>query len=80
MSKTPPVVVVSRVAEEGKKIEATKRKLHDHEHYQEAKHAKRRRTIQMIKPPRPPPATAPRIAHQSLRQETFEAGRGLKKS
>nr|CAB3480959.1 unnamed protein product [Digitaria exilis] len=71
--KTPPVVLVSRVAEEGKKIEATKRKLHDHERYQEAEYAKRRRTIQMIKPPRPPPATAPRIAHQSVRPRNCAA-------
>ncbi|OEL16790.1 hypothetical protein BAE44_0022190 [Dichanthelium oligosanthes] len=52
--KTPPVVV-SSVADEKTKMEATKRKLHDR--YQEIEDAKRRRTIQVIKPPRPPPAT-----------------------
>ncbi|RLM61667.1 hypothetical protein C2845_PM14G14430 [Panicum miliaceum] len=50
--KTPPTVVGS-AAEEEKKMEATKRKLH--ERYQEAGDAKRRRTIQVIEPPRPPP-------------------------
>ncbi|CAO2210916.1 unnamed protein product [Urochloa humidicola] len=48
--KTPPVVASGAAEEE--KMEATKRKLH--ERYQEAEDAKRRRTIQVIKPPRPP--------------------------
>ncbi|PUZ51452.1 hypothetical protein GQ55_6G188100 [Panicum hallii var. hallii] len=51
--KTPPAVVISSAAEEEEKMEATKRKLH--ERYQEAGDAKRRRTIQVIEPPRPPP-------------------------
>ncbi|CAO2206731.1 unnamed protein product [Urochloa humidicola] len=51
--KMPPPVVASSIAEEEKKMEATKRKLH--ERYQEVEDAKRRRTIQVIKPPRPPP-------------------------
>ncbi|OEL23546.1 hypothetical protein BAE44_0015435 [Dichanthelium oligosanthes] len=41
--KKPPSVVAS-VAEEDKKMEATKRKLH--KRYQEAEDAKRRRTVQ----------------------------------
>ncbi|CAL4998727.1 unnamed protein product [Urochloa decumbens] len=65
--KTPPLAVCS-VAEEEKKLQATKRKLH--ERYQEAEDAKRRRTIQVIKPPRPPPATTgqrQRNAHPGMR-------------
>uniref|UniRef100_K3YKY3 TFIIS N-terminal domain-containing protein n=1 Tax=Setaria italica TaxID=4555 RepID=K3YKY3_SETIT len=65
--KKTPLVIVSSTAEE-KKLEATKRKLH--ERYQEAEDAKRRRTIQVIKPPRPPPATTgqrQRIAHSGVR-------------
>ncbi|CAO2191416.1 unnamed protein product [Urochloa humidicola] len=67
MKKTPSVVA-SSVAEEEKKMEATKRKLQ--ERYQEAEDAKRRRTIQVIKPPRPPPVTTGqrlRNAHPGVR-------------
>ncbi|KAF8702032.1 hypothetical protein HU200_033373 [Digitaria exilis] len=49
--KTLPIVR-SSIAEEEKMI-ATKRKLE--ERYQEVEDAKRRRMVQMIKPPRPPP-------------------------
>ncbi|CAO2206730.1 unnamed protein product [Urochloa humidicola] len=52
--KTPPVAA-SSAAEEKKRLENAKRKLH--ERYQEAEDAKRRRTIQVIKPPRPPTGT-----------------------
>ncbi|CAL5002118.1 unnamed protein product [Urochloa decumbens] len=65
--KTPPVAVCS-VAEEEKKLQATKRKLQ--ERYQEAEDAKRRRTIQVIKPPRPPTGTTgqrQRNAHSGMR-------------
>ena len=62
--KTPPAVVRS-AAEEEKKMEATKRKLH--ERYQKAEDAKRQRTIQKIEPPGPPPGMKkgqmPRNAH-----------------
>ncbi|CAN6168667.1 unnamed protein product [Urochloa humidicola] len=58
--KTPPVAVVSSASEEKKKLEATKRKLQ--EKYQEAEDAKRRRTIQVIKAPRPPPGQRQRNA------------------
>jgi hypothetical protein len=64
--KKTPLIIRSRVAEE-KKLEATKRKLH--EQYQQAKDAKRRRTIQMIEPQRPPPVMTgqrQRIAHLHL--------------
>ncbi|CAL5061841.1 unnamed protein product [Urochloa decumbens] len=63
--KTPPVAVVSSAAEEKKKLEATKRKLH--ERYQEAEDAKRRRTIQVIKAPRPPPGQRQRNAGPASR-------------
>uniref|UniRef100_K3YLJ0 TFIIS N-terminal domain-containing protein n=1 Tax=Setaria italica TaxID=4555 RepID=K3YLJ0_SETIT len=65
--KKTPLVIVRSTAEE-KKLEVTKRKLH--ERYQEAEDAKRRRTIQVIKPPRPPPATTgqrQRIVHSGVR-------------
>ncbi|CAL5006255.1 unnamed protein product [Urochloa decumbens] len=52
--KKKPSVAVCNVAEE-EKLQATKRKLQ--ERYQEAEDAKRRRTIQVIKPPRPPTGT-----------------------
>ncbi|CAN6199666.1 unnamed protein product [Urochloa humidicola] len=51
LKKMPPVAVVRSAAEEKRKLEATKRKLQ--ERYQEAEDAKRRRTIQVIKAPRP---------------------------
>ncbi|CAL5083854.1 unnamed protein product [Urochloa decumbens] len=63
--KTPPFAVVSSAAEEKKKLEATKRKLH--ERYQEAEDAKRRRTIQVIKAPRPPPGQRQRNAGPASR-------------
>ncbi|OEL16788.1 hypothetical protein BAE44_0022188 [Dichanthelium oligosanthes] len=62
--KTPPVVV--SVADEKTKMEATKRKLHDR--YQEIEDAKRQRTIQVIKPPRPPPGQRQRNAHPAVRE------------
>ncbi|XP_025822411.1 probable mediator of RNA polymerase II transcription subunit 26c [Panicum hallii] len=51
-SNAKPSANMGAPAEE-EKMEATKRKLH--ERYQEAEDAKRRRTIQVIEPPRPPP-------------------------
>ncbi|CAL4998736.1 unnamed protein product [Urochloa decumbens] len=53
--KMMPPVVAGSVAEE-EKLEKTKRKLQ--ERYQEIEDAKRRRTIQVIKTPRPRPGTA----------------------
>ncbi|RLN35192.1 hypothetical protein C2845_PM03G11800 [Panicum miliaceum] len=61
--KTPPVVSCSVAVE--KKMEATKRKLH--ERYREAEDAKRRRTIQEIRPPRPPTGQRQRNAHPAVR-------------
>ena len=63
--KTLPAVV-SSVAELERKMETTKRKLH--ERYQEAENAKRQRKIQWIEPPRQPPpgmkkGQMPRNAH-----------------
>ncbi|CAN6273875.1 unnamed protein product [Urochloa humidicola] len=60
LKNAPPVAVVSSAAEEKKKLEATKRKLQ--ERYQEAEEAKRRRTIQVIKAPRPQPGQRQRNA------------------
>jgi hypothetical protein len=65
--KKTPLIISSRVAEE-KKLEATKRKLH--EQYQQAEDAKRRRTIQVMEPQRPPPVMTgqrQRIAHPGVR-------------
>ena len=59
--KMPPVVACSVAVE--KKMDATKRKLHE-ERYQEAEDAKRRRKIlQVIRPPRPPTGQKQRNAH-----------------
>ncbi|CAL5012460.1 unnamed protein product [Urochloa decumbens] len=68
LTKKKPSVAVCNVAEEEKKLQDTKRKLQ--ERYQEAEDAKRRRTIQVIKPPRPPTGTTgqrQRNAHPSMR-------------
>ncbi|RCV13809.1 hypothetical protein SETIT_2G376000v2 [Setaria italica] len=61
--KTPPVVI--SLATEERKMEATKRKLQ--ERYQEAEDAKRRRTIQVIKPPLEPSGQRQRNEHPALR-------------
>ncbi|CAN6176064.1 unnamed protein product [Urochloa humidicola] len=63
--KAPPVAVVSSAAEEKKKLEATKHKLQ--ERYQEVEDAKRRRTIQVIKAPRPLPGQRKRNAGPASR-------------
>ncbi|PVH65157.1 hypothetical protein PAHAL_2G434800 [Panicum hallii] len=57
---TPPVVACSVAVE--KNMEATKRKLHE-----EAEDAKRQRTIEVIRPPRPPTGQRQRNAHPAVR-------------
>jgi hypothetical protein len=74
---------MSSTAEE-KKLEETKRKLH--ERYQEAEDAKRRHTIQVLRPQRPPQATTSqrqRIAHPGMRSRalaSYPADRVFNKS
>nr|CAB3491661.1 unnamed protein product [Digitaria exilis] len=65
--KKPTNTAVVSVAEEQRKMEATKRKLQ--ERYQEAEDAKRRRTVQVIKPPRPETKAGQRqsTAHPAMR-------------
>ncbi|RLM85293.1 hypothetical protein C2845_PM04G31400 [Panicum miliaceum] len=57
--------VVRGVAVE-KKMEATKRKLHER-YQEEAEDAKRQRTIEVIRPPRPPTGQRQRNAHPAVR-------------
>ncbi|CAO2188191.1 unnamed protein product [Urochloa humidicola] len=83
-TKKTPSVVASSVVEEEKKMEATKRKLQ--QRYQEAADAKRRRTIQVIKAPQPPPGTTgqkQRNVHPGVRARapaSCAAGRPFVKS
>ncbi|KAF8702013.1 hypothetical protein HU200_033351 [Digitaria exilis] len=80
--KKMSAIVVSNLAEEETKMEATKRKLHVR--YQEAQDAKRRRTIQVIKPPpQSAPGTAGQAhgnAHLGTRPASCKAERCFKKS
>jgi len=75
--KTPPVIVSSSATEEEKKMEATKRKLH--ERYQEAEEAKRQRKIQWIKPPRPPPGMKKGQMQRNAHPARCAAARGFVK-
>ena len=59
-------------------MEATKRKLH--ERYQEAEEAKRRRKIQEIKPPQPPPGMKKGQMQRNARPARCAAARGFVKS
>ncbi|KAF8694217.1 hypothetical protein HU200_038347 [Digitaria exilis] len=72
---TTNTAVVS-VGEEQRKMEATKRKLQ--ERYQETEGAKRRRTIQVIKPPRPETKAGQRqsIAHPAMTRARRPAASG----
>nr|CAB3491667.1 unnamed protein product [Digitaria exilis] len=72
---TTNTAVVS-VGEEQRKMEATKRKLQ--ERYQETEDAKRRRTIQVIKPPRPETKAGQRqsIAHPAMTRARRPAASG----
>nr|CAB3489917.1 unnamed protein product [Digitaria exilis] len=72
---TTNTAVVS-VGEEQRKMEATKRKLQ--ERYQETEDAKRRRTIQVIKPPRPETKAGQRqsIAHPAMTRARGPAASG----
>ncbi|KAF8697473.1 hypothetical protein HU200_036075 [Digitaria exilis] len=79
--KKVSAAIVSNLAEEETKMEATKRKLHVR--YQEAQDAKRRRTIQVIKPPQSAPGTAGQAhgnAHLGTRPVSCKAERCFKKS
>jgi hypothetical protein len=76
--KTPPVVVRSIAADEGKKMEATKRKLH--ERYQEAEDAKRQRKILWIEPRRPPPGMKKGQMQRNAHLASYAAARCFVKS
>ena len=75
--KTPPAVVRS-AAEEEKKMEATKRKLH--ERYQEAEIVKRQRKIQWIEPRPPPPGMKKGLMQRNADTARCAAARCLVKS
>ena len=76
--KTLPVVVRSIAADEGKKMEATKRKLH--ERYQEAEDAKRQRKILWIEPRRPPPGMKKGQMQRNAHLASYAAARCFVKS
>jgi len=76
--KTPPFIVSSSATEEEKKMEATKRKLH--ERYQEAEEAKRQRKIQWIEPPRPPPGMKKGQMQRNAHLASYAAARCFVKS
>ncbi|KAG2578733.1 hypothetical protein PVAP13_6NG114709 [Panicum virgatum] len=76
--KTPRVIVSSSATEEEKKMEATKRKLH--ERYQEAENAKRQRKIQWIEPRPPPPGMKKGLMQRNADTARCAAARCLVKS
>ena len=75
--KTLPAVV-SSVAELERKMETTKRKLH--ERYQEAENAKRQRKIQWIEPRPPPPWMKKGLMQRNADTARCAAARCLVKS
>ena len=76
--KTPRVIVSSSATEEEKKMEATKRKLH--ERYLEAENAKRQRKIQWIEPRPPPPGMKKGLMQRNADTARCAAARCLVKS
>ena len=76
--KTPRVIVSSSATEEEKKMEATKRKLH--ERYQEAENVKRQRKIQWIEPRPPPPGMKKGLMQRNADTARCAAARCLVKS